>query len=128
MIKIICDAPLPSTAAPLPPLQNAMTRDVLHQLQTISSQQSRIREIKGMLALLREAAARLESEAGRLLDVRRVAAAYRHCLAECARRAAFADKYSHSAVRLAENMGWFREKEAATRDSFRKHVERWATI
>lgn len=46
------------------------------------------------------------------------------CLAECVRRGAFGEKYAASAARLAEGMGRFREKELATREAFRKHVER----
>ena len=39
-------------------------------------------------------------------------------------RAAFSDKYAASAAKLAESMGRFREKEVATREAFRAHVER----
>jgi hypothetical protein len=103
---------------PCPPLllQNALTRDVFTQLRTISSQQSKIREMKNKLALFRcwlgwrsrcaipavlplpsfnlpatlclcrEALARQESAVQELLVVRRVPAAYKQCLAECVRR------------------------------------------
>lgn len=39
--------------APVPLAQNALTRDVFSQLRTISSQQSKIREMKNKLALFR---------------------------------------------------------------------------
>lgn len=48
---------LPAQPHPLPispwSLQNALTRDVFTQLRTISSQQSKIREMKNKLALFR---------------------------------------------------------------------------
>ncbi|KAL4447174.1 hypothetical protein ABPG77_007207 [Micractinium sp. CCAP 211/92] len=104
--------------------KNALTRDVFTQLRTISSQQSKIREMKNKLALFREALTRQDAAVQELLVVRRVPAAYKQCLAECVRREAFMEKYAHSAAALAERMGTFREKELAMRDSFRKHVER----
>lgn len=42
----------PLSSAPIVP-QNALTRDVFSQLHTISSQQSKIREMKNKLALFR---------------------------------------------------------------------------
>lgn len=67
-------------------LQNALTQDVQHQLQCIASQQSRIREMKDKLALFGEALGKQESGVGKLMLPRRVAAAYKQCLAECVRR------------------------------------------
>jgi hypothetical protein len=106
------------------PLQNALTADVFTQLRTISSQQSRIREMKNKLALFREAAERQDSAVAALGAARGLPATYKQCLAECVRRRAFMEKYAHSAAQLAERMGSFREKELAMRDAFRKHVER----
>ena len=101
-----------------------MTRDVLGQLQTIASQQSRIREARDQLAVFGNALERQAAGVEALLAGRRLAAAYKACLAECVRRGAFGERYAHSAARLAEGMGRFREKEMATRESFRHHVER----
>ncbi|PSC71466.1 Autophagy-related 11 [Micractinium conductrix] len=119
-----CHAAVEAFAARCLDCKNALTRDVFSQLHTISSQQSKIREMKNKLALFREALARQEGSVQELLVVRRVPAAYKQCLAECVRREAFMEKYAHSAAALAERMGVFREKELAMRDSFRKHVER----
>ena len=106
------------------PLQNALTRDVLGQLQTISSQQSRIREARDQLTLFGSALERQAASVEALLAGRRLAAAYKACLAECVRRGAFGERYALSAAQLAERMGRFREKEVATRESFRVLVER----
>ncbi|EFN58270.1 hypothetical protein CHLNCDRAFT_57098 [Chlorella variabilis] len=119
-----CRAAVEAFAAQCLDCKNALTRDVFTQLRTISSQQSKIREMKNKLALFREALARQEGAVQELLVVRRVPAAYKQCLAECVRRGAFMEKYAHSAAQLAERMGAFREKELAMRDAFRKHVER----
>ncbi len=105
--------------------QNHMTRDVFSQLQAIAGQQSKIRDIKNKLALFREALSARESDLADLLLLRRVPAAYKHSLAECVRRGAFLERYAHSAAKLAEGMGKFREKEVAMRDCFKKHVERY---
>ena len=173
---------LPATHPPVPLTppapQNALTRDAFQQLQTIASQQSKIREVKNKLAVFREALGKQEGSVAELLLVRRLPAAYKQCLAECVRRGAFMEKYAArwvvpggvvwgtgaqqgwqceagrrgyegygagvaarryrtdlgadavpphapcSAAKLAEGMGRFREKEVATRDAFRKHVER----
>ncbi len=80
--------------------------------------------LQDKLALFGEALARQESGVGQLLGVRRLPAAYKQCLAECVRRGAFGEKYAQSAAKLAESMGRFREKEVATREAFRRHVER----
>ena len=70
----------------LVPLQSALTRDVLQQLQRIASQQSRIREMKDKLAVFGEARGRQDAAVSELLAVRRLPAAYKQCLAECVRR------------------------------------------
>eukprot|EP00887_Chlorella_sp_A99_P002015 scaffold18.g2015.t1 len=120
-----CDRGLEAFSSQCLDCKNSMMQDVFQQLQTISSQQSRIREMKNKLTVFREALAKQEAAVAELLMVRRAAAAYKQCLAECVRRGAFMEKYGASAARLAEGMGRFREKELATRDAFRKHVERY---
>ena len=67
-------------------MQNALTKDAVHQLQRIASQQSRIREMKDKLAVFGEALGKQEAAVGELLALRRVPAAYKQCLAECVRR------------------------------------------
>jgi len=63
-----------------------MSRDVVGQLQGISSQQMKIQNMRNKLAVFREASAKEEDMFRQLLLVRRVPVAYRQCLAECMRR------------------------------------------
>jgi hypothetical protein len=87
-------ATLPSDAVPHTPRtaprcpQSALARDVARQLRGIAAQQGRLRELRNRLGLYREALAVQRRELAALLRVRRLPAAYRHCLAECARRCA----------------------------------------
>lgn len=67
-------------------VQNQMTKDVIMQLQQISTQQMKIQSMRNKLAVFREAAAKESDMFSQLLLVRRVPAAYRQCLAECMRR------------------------------------------
>lgn len=54
VLGLACPCPAQTSPAfPPCPLQNALTRDVFTQLRTISSQQSKIREMKNKLALFR---------------------------------------------------------------------------
>jgi hypothetical protein len=57
--------------------------------------------------------------------VQRLPVAWRQCLCECIRRAAWADKYANAEAALAEKMGRLREDEVAKRDKFLAHVERY---
>jgi hypothetical protein len=102
--------------------KNTLSLDVQCQLQTISSQQSRIKELKDRLTAYSNVLDRQEVAIRELKAARATAGAYKQCLAECVRRAAFAEKYSLSAARLAENMGKFREKEEAMRKVFMDRV------
>ena len=102
--------------------KNALAMDALRTLRTIASQQSKIREMREALAPFPGALDRQDAQISRLLIIRRLPAAYKQALAECVRRAAFAEKYTAFAVDLAERMGKFRLKEAAMRDKFRSHV------
>ncbi len=63
-----------------------MSRDVVGQLQAISSQQMKIQSMRNKLAVFREAAAKEDDMFAQLLLVRRIPVAYRQCLAECMRR------------------------------------------
>lgn len=67
-------------------LQNCMTKDVFTQLQKISTQQSKIRTLKGKLAVYQDVANKQAETFAELQLVKRVPVAYRHCLAECMRR------------------------------------------
>lgn len=67
-------------------LQNQMTKDVIAQLQQISTQQMKIQSMRNNLAVFREAATKESDMFSQLLLVRRIPAAYRQCLAECMRR------------------------------------------
>ena len=70
-------------------LQSCMTKDVFTQLQKISLQQSKIRTLKGKLAVYQDVANKQAETFAELQLIKRVPVAYRHCLAECMRR------YSH---------------------------------
>ena len=67
-------------------LQNCMTKDVVAQLQKISTQQSKIKTLKGKLAVYQDVANKQAETFAELQLVKRVPVAYRHCLAECMRR------------------------------------------
>jgi len=67
-------------------MQNCMTKDVFTQLQKISTQQSKIRTLKGKLAVYQDVANKQAETFAELQLVKRVPVAYRHCLAECMRR------------------------------------------
>lgn len=74
-------------ASPISPvLQNSMTKDVFTQLQKISLQQSKIRTLKGKLAVYQDVANKQAETFAELQLIKRVPVAYRHCLAECMRR------------------------------------------
>ena len=66
--------------------QNCMTKDVVAQLQKISTQQSKIKTLKGKLAVYQDVANKQAETFAELQLVKRVPVAYRHCLAECMRR------------------------------------------
>lgn len=103
--------------------KNALATDALQALRTIASQQSKIREMKEALAPFPAALERQDAQISSLLVVRRLPAAFKQALAECLRRAAFAERYSSFAADLAERMGKFRLKEEAMRNTFKGHVE-----
>ncbi|KAK9846399.1 hypothetical protein WJX81_003004 [Elliptochloris bilobata] len=118
------DAALAALAQRCLECKNRMTRDVLAHLRAISAQQSKIRGLRNKLAILREAAARHVDALGEFRAVRATAAAYSQCLAECMRRAAFAEIYSGQAAAVAERLARLRDKETARRAAFRARVER----
>eukprot|EP00891_Asterochloris_glomerata_P000620 jgi/Astpho2/620/fgenesh1_pg.00013_%23_39_t len=102
--------------------KNCMTADVFGQLNKISAQQSKIRSMRNKLVAFREVANKQQEAFAELQLLRRVPTAYRHCLAECVRRAAFAELYAAKAGKLAEHMAKLRAKEVAQREAFKKHV------
>ncbi|KAA6421485.1 MAG: hypothetical protein FRX49_08429 [Trebouxia sp. A1-2] len=73
--------------------KNCMTKDVFTQLQKISTQQSKIRTLKGKLAVYQDVANKQAETFAELQLVKRVPVAYRHCLAECMRRQSFWESY-----------------------------------
>ena len=70
----------------MPALQNQMTKDVIRQLQQISTQQMKIQSMRNKLAIFREAANKESDMFAQLLLIRQIPAAYHQCLAECMRR------------------------------------------
>ena len=72
-----------------------MTKDVVAQLQKISTQQSKIKALKGRLTVYQEVANKQAETFAELQLVKRVPVAYRHCLAECMRRCDTAHPMPH---------------------------------
>lgn len=103
--------------------RNAFVKDAVTILRAISSQQNRIRSMREALTPFADALERQDARMEQLLMPRKLATCYKHALAECARRSAFADKFAAFAADLAEKMGKFREKELSVRSNFRHHVK-----
>eukprot|EP00803_Ostreobium_quekettii_P003255 evm.model.scf_876.4 EVM.evm.TU.scf_876.4 scf_876:19566-22779(-) len=118
-----CNACLASFCQNCVGYKNRMTRDVAHQLQSISKQQSRILEMKNKLAAFKEVAAKQDDACAELMVVHRIPAAYKASLAECVRRRAWSQIYCGQVSRLAEHMGKVRLKEVQKREKFQRHVE-----
>lgn len=104
--------------------KNAMTAFVCDQLQRISSQQSKIRDMRNKLAAFSEVATKQADAFTQLGVVSHVPIAYRQCMAECVRRHASLELFKGQAGLLAERMGRMRDKEVARREAFKKRVER----
>jgi autophagy-related protein 11 len=103
--------------------KNALAADALHTLRTVASQQSKIREMKEAFVPFPAALERQDDQISSLLVVRRTPALFKQALAECLRRAAFAEKYSSFAKTLEAKMGEFRLKEENMRNTFTRQVE-----
>ncbi len=69
-----------------PHTQNASTTALIEQLQHISSQQGKIRDMRNKLAAFKEVMTKQADAFGQLKLTRQVRAAYGQCLAECVRR------------------------------------------
>lgn len=66
--------------------QNACTVHLLEQLQRISAQQSKIRDLRNKLGAFREVAVKQGDAFAQLGFTKQLRAAYLQCLAECVRR------------------------------------------
>ncbi|GLC36258.1 hypothetical protein PLESTB_000603400 [Pleodorina starrii] len=119
------DGQLAAFAARVEASKVAMSRDVLSQLQRISGQQSRIRDMKNKLAAFHEVLGRQDAAFAELRVVHRLPSAYRALLAEVVRRAAWHQLYCRQAGRLAEHMALCRDKEAGRRTTFSAQVARY---
>ncbi|GFH14755.1 ubiquitin-like domain-containing protein, partial [Haematococcus lacustris] len=71
-----------------------MTADVVAQLQQISAQQSKIRDLKARLKGYEELLAKQDAALSELRSVVKLPAAYRGLLVECVRRRAWHELYS----------------------------------
>ncbi|KXZ49649.1 hypothetical protein GPECTOR_20g506 [Gonium pectorale] len=87
------DGQLAAFAALVEGAKVGMARDVVGQLQRISGQQSRIRDMRHKLAAFSEVLGRQEAAFGELRAVHRLPGAYRAMLAEAVRRAAWHQLY-----------------------------------
>ncbi|GIL74831.1 hypothetical protein Vretifemale_4634, partial [Volvox reticuliferus] len=119
------DSQLACFAARVEASKVAMSRDVLAQLQRISGQQSRIRDMKNKLAAFHEVLSRQDAAFAELRVVHRLPSAYRALLAEVVRRSAWHQLYSGQAGKLAEHMARVRDKEAGRRAAFVSQVARY---
>ncbi|GLI69495.1 hypothetical protein VaNZ11_014129 [Volvox africanus] len=119
------DTQLACFAARVEASKVAMSRDVLSQLQRISGQQSRIRDMKNKLAAFYEVLSRQDAAFAELRVVHRLPSAYRALLAEVVRRSAWHQLYCVQAGKLAEHMARFRDKEAGRRAAFVSRVARY---
>ena len=66
--------------------QNACTAHLMEQLQRISGQQSKIRDLRNKLAAFKEVAAKQGDAFAQLGFTKQLRTAYLQCLAECVRR------------------------------------------
>lgn len=99
-----------------------MTRDVIEQLQKISSQQSKIRDMKNQLVAFNEVLSRQEEAFSQLKLPHHLLTTYRYCLTECVRRKAWQEVFSKQAMKLADHMAKIREKEMAKREAFHRQA------
>ncbi|GAX81462.1 hypothetical protein CEUSTIGMA_g8891.t1 [Chlamydomonas eustigma] len=103
----------------------AMTSDVIFQLQQISSQQSRIRDVKTKLVAFKEVLDRQDLAFAELKMATRIPVAYRFLLAEGMRRNSWEELYRQQAVRLDEHMSKLRKKEEGRRAAFLHQIEKF---
>lgn len=85
-----------------PPIQNTCTAHLLEQLQRISAQQGKIRDLRNKLGAFREVAAKQGDAFAQLGFTKQLRAAYMQCLAECVRRcgAVCCSMWSHACCAL----------------------------
>lgn len=102
--------------------KNRMTLDVVNQLQQISGQQNRIRDMKNKLVAFREVYKRQDEAFAELVLVGRIPQVYKAALSECVRRQAWMEMYSGQAVRLLEHMDKVRAREMAKRDALQRET------
>mmetsp|Transcript_29538 Transcript_29538/g.54221 ORF Transcript_29538/g.54221 Transcript_29538/m.54221 type:complete len:1398 (-) Transcript_29538:16-4209(-) len=100
----------------------SMTRDVITQLQSISSIQSRVRDLRSRLAAYHEVLLKQASAFQELRVVQRLAVAYRCFLAELVRRKGWIDRFRGLGAQLAEHMAALREQEETRRNAFSNRI------
>jgi len=103
--------------------KNRIVVDAVDVMKTVSSQQSRIRAMKDCMGPFFSALESQDARISKLAIVQLLPVAYKQCLAECARRVAFTERYSSFAAELAERMGKFRDKENSLRSQFYGQVK-----
>ena len=103
--------------------KNRIVADAIDVMKTVSSQQSRIRAMKDCMGPFFSALESQDARITKLAIVQLLPVAYKQCLAECARRVAFTERYSTFAAELAERMGRFRDKENSLRSQFYGQVK-----
>eukprot|EP00890_Picochlorum_soloecismus_P004800 jgi/Picsp_1/5320/NSC_02681-R1_protein len=103
--------------------KNRIAVDAVDVMKTVSSQQSRIRAMKDCMGPFFSALESQDARITKLAIVQLLPVGYKQCLAECARRVAFTERYSSFAAELAERMGRFRDKENSLRSQFYGQVK-----
>eukprot|EP00884_Botryococcus_braunii_P008407 jgi/Botrbrau1/17568/Bobra.0166s0015.1 len=117
-----CDAQFAAFSEQCLDTKNEMTRELMGQLQRISMQQSKIRNIKDNFLLVEKLLSKHNSAMKELLATRRLVNAYGACLHECRRRAAFQDVYVMKGNTMADSLARLRAKEMDRREKFQKDM------
>eukprot|EP00898_Chlorokybus_atmophyticus_P004732 jgi/Chlat1/525/Chrsp103S00995 len=120
-----CDKQLQQLVAQCFESKAIMTQAVHSQLRSISTLQSRIRDMRNRLSTFKEVGIRQHEAFAELQLVRKVHAAYQACLAEVVRRRAYRQYYAGQASQLAEKIARVRDKEVADREAFVRQHERY---
>ena len=115
-----CDNGLHEICVSLSQSKASMTRCVHEQLRSVSSLQSRIRDLKTRHSAFRETMAAHSRQFAELKTVRHTCTAFESCMSELMRRQAFCVGYGARAEHTAEAMAAARQQETERRLQFEK--------
>ena len=120
-----CDGQLHALCLGLAASKDSMTRCVHEQLRSVSSLQSRIRDLKSRHGVFRETMAAHASQFAELKTVRYACTAYESCMAELVRRQGFCLSHAARAEQAAEALAAARHQEMERRARFEKEHGRF---